>query len=68
MSETKPENFHHSREWPCPACGVPQHSVVQLQLHYARHTPEEKDAAWAKVPAFWESKRQVFGLVRVGER
>jgi len=68
MSETRPEDFHHSREWPCPACGVPQHSVVQLQLHYARHTPEEKEAAWAKVPAFWESKRQVFGLVRVGER
>lgn len=65
---TKPENFRRDREWPCPidGCGASLHSSEQMQLHYQNcHTTEEKEAAWSKVPAFWESKRQVFGLVPV---
>ena len=65
---TNPENFRRDIEWLCPICYQPQHSVVQLQLHYKHHTTEQKEAAWAKVPAFWESRRRVFALVRVGER
>lgn len=62
---TKPENFRRDSGIPCPCCSARLHSFEMLGIHYARHTPEEKEAAWAKVPAFWESKRQVFGLVPV---
>lgn len=68
---TKPENFRRDREWPCcvPDCKRVFHTSEQAQIHFKLdHTPEEKEAAWAKVPAFWESRRQVFRLVKVGER
>jgi len=68
---TDPKNFRRDREWPCcvPGCKRDFHTAEQMQIHFrADHTDEEKEAAWAKVPAFLESKRQVFALVRVGER
>jgi len=65
---TNPDNFRRDSGIPCPCCSARLHSFEMLGIHYARHTDEEKEAAWAKVPAFLESKRQVFALVRVGER
>jgi len=63
-----PDNFRRDREWPCcqPDCKLTFPTSEQMQLHFKLdHTEEEKDAAWAKVPAFFESRRQVFGLVAV---
>jgi len=65
---TTPDNFRRDREWPCcvPGCHRDFHTAEQMQIHFrADHTDEEKEAAWAKVPAFLESKRQVFALVPV---
>ncbi len=60
---TKPDNFRRDREWYCPICRQPRHSVEQMQICYASHTDDERADH-----AFLESKRQVFALVRVGER
>lgn len=67
MSETRPKDFRRDSGIPCPCCSARLHSFEMLGIHYANHTPEEKEAAWANVPAFFASKCQVFGLVRMGE-
>ena len=66
--DTNPENFRRDQGIPCPVCTAWLPSFEMQGIHYAKHTDAEKEAAWARVPDFFASKRRVFALVPVGER